>query len=334
MEYRIRRYRPEDKEMWDGFVKTARNATFLFERGYMDYHADRFRDCSWMAFKGDRLVALLPANLDSEDTLHSHQGLTYGGWILPPSHLDGADLLDVFTEAVNVWRSEGIRELDYKPFPWIYCRQPSEEDIYALFRLGAEVEEVNLSSAINLRAPIHYNKLRKRSLKKASALPFRIAETTDSKGFMRLVEECLSERHEARPVHSAEEIALLRDRFPDNIRMYGLWLDADAYALSDGNATQKPAGFNPDGLQAGVMIYDTGTVAHAQYIASTPLGRELNLLTPLFDWLIRERYAERAYFDFGTSNEEHGRWLNAGLLRQKFSYGATGVAYRRFRLRL
>ena len=74
--------------------------------------------------------------------------------------------------------------------------------------------------------------------------------------------------------------------------------------------------------------------AHAQYIATTPRGRELNLLTPLFHWLITERYSSRDYFDFGISNEDHGRYLNAGLLRQKYSYGATGTVYTRYRLEL
>ncbi|MDE5807143.1 MAG: GNAT family N-acetyltransferase [Muribaculaceae bacterium] len=317
MEWNLRRYMPSDRELWDEFVRHSRNATFLFERGYMDYHSDRFRDCSWMAFKGGRLMAMLPANIDSDNILHSHQGLTYGGWILPPAHLDGGDLLEIFSCAMEIWRAEGIRELDYKPLPWIYAGQPSEEDIYALFRLGGTVAEVNLSSAINLSCPGAYNKLRKRLLRKASALPTIIGEVADSAEFMQLVEECLRERHDTSPVHTSTEIELLRRRFPENIKLYGL-------RLAD----------NPETLQAAVMIYDTGRVAHAQYISSTLLGRELNLLTPLFDYLIRDRYSERSYFDFGISNEDHGRYLNEGLLRQKFSYGATGVAYQRWQVKI
>ena len=57
-------------------------------------------------------------------------------------------------------------------------------------------------------------------------------------------------------------------------------------------------------MAAGVCVYDTGRVAHAQYIATTAEGRELNLLTPLFHKLITETFRDRAYFDFGTSNGE------------------------------
>lgn len=86
--------------------------------------------------------------------------------------------------------------------------------------------------------------------------------------------------------------------------------------------------------QAAVCIYDTGRVAHAQYIATTTLGRELDLLTPLIDYLINEIYTSHPYFDFGISNENGGQYLNRGLLRHKASFGATGVAYNRYFLDL
>ena len=71
-------------------------------------------------------MAMLPANITSDMVLHSHQGLTYGGWILPPAHVDAADVLGFFEEAVEMWRDCGITGLDYRPVPWIYTGQPSE----------------------------------------------------------------------------------------------------------------------------------------------------------------------------------------------------------------
>ena len=74
----IERYTPAMQPEWDEFAATARNATFLHRRGYMDYHADRFTDHSLIA-RGDdgRILALLPANAEG-GTLVSHRGLTYG----------------------------------------------------------------------------------------------------------------------------------------------------------------------------------------------------------------------------------------------------------------
>lgn len=132
---------------------------------------------------------------------------------------------------------------------------------------------------------------------------------------MGLLTDCLQERHGVNPVHTCEELQMLRDRFPDSIRVFVLRIDGEGTP------------------QAGVCVYDTGIVAHAQYIATTPQARELNLLTPLFHRLISEVFAARRYFDFGISTEDNGNCLNRGLLRQKFSYGATGVTYDRYSLK-
>lgn len=133
--------------------------------------------------------------------------------------------------------------------------------------------------------------------------------------FYGMLVECLEERHDARPVHTLEELAMLMKRFPDNIRLH-MALDKEG----------KPGG--------GVIIFDTPTTAHCQYIASTEEGRKNGALALLFDTLIRDTYANKEYFDFGTSNEKHGLWLNAGLLHQKYGLGGRGVAYEKYEIEL
>jgi len=54
------RYTPDRQREWDDFVGRSRNGVFLFQRAYMDYHADRFTDHSLLAYDGDRLAALFP----------------------------------------------------------------------------------------------------------------------------------------------------------------------------------------------------------------------------------------------------------------------------------
>lgn len=313
--FEISRYEAGMKHEWDEFVSLSRNSTFLFQRDYMDYHADRFKDCSWVAHKKGRIVALLPANITEDKVLHSHQGLTYGGWILPTSHIDGEDMLDIFSEGIQTWKKLNITALDYKALPFIYAKQPSQDDLYALFRLGAEISGTNLSMAIDYNSPGLYNKLRKRILQKTSDIMNEVAELVEIEPFMDVLSRCLAERYDATPVHTLEELRLLKSRFPDRIRFFGVPSCKD------------------DGLAAAVCIFDTGTVAHAQYIATTEEGRKGNYLTPLFTRLIRNEFADCDYFDFGTSNEDNGKYLNTGLLRQKASFGATGVAYTRYYLK-
>ncbi len=59
--FTIKRYSPADSQAWDRYVAKARNATFLFYRNYMDYHADRFTDHSLMFYVGNHLHSILPA---------------------------------------------------------------------------------------------------------------------------------------------------------------------------------------------------------------------------------------------------------------------------------
>ena len=67
------RYTQGKAAEWDAFVAQSKNGTFLFFRGYMDYHADRFEDCSLMVYLKNRMIALLPGNRQGT-TFFSHQG--------------------------------------------------------------------------------------------------------------------------------------------------------------------------------------------------------------------------------------------------------------------
>ncbi|MDE6217845.1 MAG: hypothetical protein K2F64_02465, partial [Muribaculaceae bacterium] len=222
----IRRYNSDDAQLWDNFVREARNSSLLSLRTYMDYHSDRFHDHSLIAYKGTKPIALLPANLTPDGTLHSHQGLTFGGWILPPRHVDGVDIMELFEESISYMRREGIIRLDYKPTPVIYHTQPSEEEIYALLRLGAQPTGYNLSEAIRLRHTPGLNTLRRRQLRKAALHPTTITEATPENGileaFYAMLEECLKQRHGAKPVHTLAELRRLQQLHPENIRIHAV----------------------------------------------------------------------------------------------------------------
>ncbi len=312
-EWTIRRYTPEDAPAWDRFVDESRQGTFLHLRGYMDYHSDRFEDFSLIALRGDKVGALLPANRVGP-TLYSHQGLTYGGWLTPKSHFDGDDMLALFDCWTRFLRSEGFEEVVYKPVPHIYHSLPAEEDIYVLFRFGAKQESVQLSSAILMADNSGFNSQQTRNLKRATGLGYTVWETEIAAEVIDMVNSCLNERHNTCAVHSAAELQLLRNRFPQNIRFF---LCGRA-GIAD----------------AAVCVYDTGIVAHSQYIASTADGRSNGALAFLFNYLINKEFAARRYFDFGTSNEQGGLILNAGLHHQKAGLGGRGIAYPVYSLKL
>ena len=161
----IRRYTPAFADEWNQFVAASKNGTFLFDRRYMDYHADRFQDHSLLFFRRGKLYALLPANVDG-DTLYSHQGLTYGGLIMSDK-TTAAEVVDIFRLLNATLRSEDIRKVLYKPVPWIYHQQPSEEDLYAIVEVCDVRLTRSLASTITREHPNAWYRIRKCGAQKA-----------------------------------------------------------------------------------------------------------------------------------------------------------------------
>ena len=307
-----RQYTAGQRSAWDRFVWASRNGTFLFLRDYMDYHADRFSDASLMFYKDDDLVALLPADR-VDDVLWSHRGLTYGGflfdgWMTTPRMLQVADAC--FTQL----RASGCSRLHYKTMPSIYALSPAEEDRYALFRAGAELYRRDVLSVIAAEPRLPAQKRRLRSAAKAARSNVRAGESERWDAYWALLARRLAERYGRAPVHSLEEITLLRSRFPQSIRLFV--------------AEER------DELVAGVVIYESPRVAHCQYIAASPWGFEIGALDQLFLWLIEDVYRDKPFFDFGTSTEDEGRALNTGLIEQKEGFGARAVIHDFYRLDL
>ena len=302
----IRRYRREDKELWNSFVSKARNATFLFDRNYMDYHADRFDDNSFMFYHKGKLKAVLPANVTG-DTLYSHQGLTYGGLLLDKK-ATVEDVLECF-DSLNSWlRENGISKVVYKALPWIYQQYPSEEDLYALtWKCKAQLISRNIASTIVIDNKLKFAESRKSGIRKALSLNIEVGESNDVDGFWHVLEDNLGNRYNAKPVHTASEMKLLMSRFPNNIKLYVAKMNGE--------------------IVGGTLIYVTPQVVHTQYISASVEGKKHGALDLLFDYIINKVYANCRYFDFGKSTEQGGAYLNEPLIFQKEGFGGRGVCY-------
>ncbi|MCI7314088.1 MAG: GNAT family N-acetyltransferase [Prevotella sp.] len=302
----IRRYRREDKELWNSFVSKARNATFLFDRNYMDYHADRFDDNSFMFYHKGKLKAVLPANV-AGDTLYSHQGLTYGGLLLDKK-ATVEDVLECF-DSLNSWlRENGISKVVYKALPWIYQQYPSEEDLYALtWKCKAQLISRNIASTIVIDNKLKFAESRKSGIRKALSLNIEVGESNDVDGFWHVLEANLGNRYNAKPVHTASEMKLLMSRFPNNIKLYVAKMNGE--------------------IVGGTLIYVTPQVVHTQYISASVEGKKHGALDLLFDYIINKVYANCRYFDFGKSTEQGGAYLNEPLIFQKEGFGGRGVCY-------
>ena len=306
-------YSIEYKEVWDDFVAKSKNATFLFFRDYMDYHADRFQDHSLLIFNKKKLVALLPANI-KDDTIYSHEGLTYGG-LLISERTTVTETLELFEQICLYFKALNIKKLVYKCIPYIYSKHPAQEDLYVLFRLKAQRIACHISSTIVQSNPIPFIESRKSGVRKAKQNEIVIEKCNQFDLFWEILSNNLRDKYDARPVHSLEEITLLRNKFPKNIEHY-LVLTKDRVPL------------------AGTVIYLFDQVAHTQYISSSINGRKTGALDLLFLHLVNDVYKNKTYFDFGTSTEQMGNYLNEGLIFQKKGFGGRGVAYETYEINI
>ncbi len=305
--FEIRRYTAERADEWNAFVAASKNGTFLFDRRYMDYHGDRFEDCSLMVYFKSRLYALLPANR-LDDTLYSHQGLTYGGLVMSDSSTT-ALVRELFREMNDWLREAGVRKVVYKHVPWIYASLPAEEDLFALANVcRASLSSRDVGSVVMLNRRLKFSTLRSRCVKKALKAGVEIRESQDCSEFWPLLEANLKAKYDARPVHSLGEIALLRSRFPRQIRLF--------VACREGRVI------------GGTLLYICARTVKTQYISANEEGRRVGALDLLFTTLMDQCSENGAeYFDFGTSNLPDNNDLNDSLIFQKEGFGGRAVCY-------
>ncbi|RTL12774.1 MAG: GNAT family N-acetyltransferase [Neisseriaceae bacterium] len=311
----VRRYDPSLKEEWDDFLKVAKNSHFMFNRDYMDYHSDRFTDFSLMLYYQSKLIALLPANI-VDDVLFSHQGLTFGGLVMH-QQIKTKQVLDCFIIIINFFNNNNIKRFIYKCIPYIYSKLPSDEDRYALFINNFILTRRDITTSIFLNSDLQleYTDLRKRSIKKAMKSSLEVVEQFDFKGYWTLLTDVLSKTHNTKPVHSYQEIQQLRDRFPQNIKLF---------IAQDTNKT----------ILAGAVLFISSPVIHTQYLASSMEGRDLGALDLVIDHILNNRITSCSILDFGISNENNGRYLNEGLIAQKEGFGGRGVIHDFYELAL
>ena len=304
--FEVRRYTPDRADEWNEFVARAKNGTFLFDRQYMDYHADRFADHSLMFYRDGVLCALLPAN-ESDTTLYSHQGLTYGGLVMDYK-LTAADTLQLFADLNSHLHRIGISRVVYKAIPWIYHQLPSEEDLYALTQVcGARLSVRELSTTIMLQRNIRWSRIRRRGVKRAEDAGIVVEVSQDFDAFWPVLEANLLTNHQVHPVHTVDEMKLLHSRFPKHIVLYTATLNGEVIG--------------------GVVMYLTPQVAHAQYSSATPEGKRLGVLDAIYDRIMHQDLKDYPYFDFGKSTEDAGHILNEQLVFQKEGFGGRAVCY-------
>ena len=289
------------KSVWNKFLETAKNGTFLFHRDFMEYHKGRFQDASLMVFEGDKPIALFPANIQ-EDCVYSHQGLTYGGLVIG-LNTKFQTTYRAYKALLLYLHTKGITKAYIKLIPTFYNTLPADELSYLLYKSGATLQKRDILMVIDYRNYKGFQKNRREGINKARRHGLEVKIDTNFEAFWNtILIPNLAKKHQVKPVHSLEEITALAKRFPEHIKQVNVYQDGK--------------------IVAGTTVFLTKTTVHPQYVSGNTNKNTLGSLDLLYDYIIHAFKAQRWYFDFNISSEANGTILNQGLLFWKETCGA------------
>ncbi|AZA81730.1 GNAT family N-acetyltransferase [Chryseobacterium lactis] len=302
MKFELKKYNNSYKTDWNSFISTSKNGLFFFDRDFMEYHSDRFTDHSLLIFNDQQIVAVFPANESGEEII-SHGGLTFGSLIMS-HYLKAKEVLVILDEIKKYFTELSFKKITYKAIPHIFHKYPAEEDLYALFRIEAKLFRRDISSVIDLSHPIRFSETKRQLVRKCEQKGISVSESENFTEYWTLLSEVL-QKFGTKPVHTVEEITLLKEKFPQNIQLFE--------AKKDGI------------IFAGIVIFNFDNVIHTQYMAASQEGRKVGALD-FINYTLLNKFSNKKYYSFGISTEQQGKFLNEGLIQQKENMGARGIA--------
>ena len=219
--------------------------------------------------------------------------------------LRSTDFYFIFREILFYFHNNNITHLYLKEIPFFYNEFPNDEWKHLAFVAKATLYRRDLCSVINLKKEFSISRSIVRDAKSGRKTIDSFCETTDYELFWNeiLIPE-MQQKYQTKPVHSLEEMVNLAEKFPHNIKLY--------------------AAYKENRMIAGTVLFISNDVVHAQYISGLRTYRKSGVLDFIFHELITNVFKDFAYFDFGISNEDHGKKTNKGLLFWKEGFGARG----------
>lgn len=313
MSIQVRPFSPEQGSRWDRFVFESNNGTIFHTRRFLSYHpAERFQDASLSFFKGTELYAVFPAvrgNWNGIDTLWSHRGASYGGFVVRED-LSIANAYTLVEQLITHARREGIERIVITLPPIIYCQRLSNYLDFALIKYGFQYLKREVSSIVSLEQHIDLNvakfkQTNRTAFRRAQKLGVVVRESEDYATFYTILQKNLKIRHGVQPTHTLEELLKIKSLFPERIFLYGAYVGEE--------------------MVAGVVMFDCNqAVSLAFYISHNEERQEYRGVNLLFYEIIKRCIARGfKYLDFGifTVNMEP----NFGLGRFKEGFGSSGI---------
>ncbi len=257
--------------------------------------------------KDGKMVAGLPAHRERQ-LVRSHGGLTYGGFFY--SDLRLAEVFAAFSAALQLLDENGVPTLEIRPVPSIYHKMPSDELLHALFLADATLLERESLLVVDNGARIAVPKSRRQAISRGYKHSLEIRETDDLSEFWdTILTPNLQRRYQTQPVHALPEILYLKNSFPGRIRQFNV--------------------YEAGRIVAGTTVFETDMVAHPQYVSALEDRSRTGAVDFLYAHLLDEVFAQKRYFDFGTSTVP-GNKLKENLVFWKEQFGGRSIAQDRY----
>lgn len=321
----LKKYENQYKKAWDSFVlDKSINGTFLQTRQFIEYHPEgRFKDASFFIEdeKGHIVAAVLACEIMGQEqkVLFSHKGTTFGGLLVSEKYYKADKLNGLLDMVEEHLKSEDYAEVVLKQTSKLFSKCDGELIEYMLVQRGF-LEKLELSSYIDFadyKADVksNFSQGKRTHVNNAQKYGWKLWETAkeeEIEAFYSLLCDNL-DKYKTKPIHTYDELLLLKNRLGDTIRFFVL------------KSKEK--------IIAGAMIFvfeNTNTV-HLQYSCADKDYEKQSAMTYLYYCLIKLFMDEKKkYFSFGISTEEQGKILNYNLLKSKEQYGSKTCVNRTF----
>ena len=219
----VHEYEPKCRDEWEKFVLHSNNGTMFHRLKFLDYHEkNKFNFYHLMFRQGKKMVGVLPGGLNEGGKVFwSPVGASYGGvvtWDIPFEL--SLNIVDSLLEFCN---DKKFREIFLIPPPLIYSHNYSQHLEYAMLYRKFDFELHYISHAIHLRYGNDFLKYFDKTARKSIHKILRektitIRESEDYRTFNEILIKNKA-KHDIKPTHSLEDMLLLKELLPENLRL-------------------------------------------------------------------------------------------------------------------
>ncbi len=291
----IRRYKLSDEKNWENLLYRCKNPAFVLSRKFISYHEDKFEDFSIVIYTDNILIAAIPA-CKIKKVWHAHPGLPFAD-IMICDMFHWVKIRDILNLLKHFLLNEGFEHAIFKIMPDIYKGMLSDDMLYFLRDLGANLHEQKLTTAIPL---FNYQNVKKNVINKSKQNKRSFifdSQEIDIADVYDLMKSYIFQKYQAIPIHSLVQLQKIMELFPQNVRCI--------------------AAYHDHKLKGGMFLFVYEKVVKVQYIFSS----EQYLADILLLKAVEIYLSSHEYLDLGTSNSLPNNQINYGNLDFKAKNG-------------